>query len=83
MQTGFQETSCVYLPSSVSVTDVMESDHQGQQQSATITRGATEPSSSRPSTCELQMCNHLGGDSSGRNPICCFNQNVKTGFLKS
>lgn len=31
MQTGFQETLCAYLPSSLSVTDVMESDQQGQQ----------------------------------------------------
>lgn len=83
MQPGFAETLCAYLLSSVSVTDVMESDHQGQQQSANITQGATETHSYRPSTRELQMCNHLGLNSAGRNPICCFNQNVKTAFWKS
>lgn len=83
MQTGFAEISCAYLPSSVSVTDVMESDQQGQQQSANITLRATATHSYRPSTRELQMCNHLGLESSGRNPICCFNQNVKAVFSKS
>lgn len=53
MQTGFTETACAYLPSSVSVTDVMESDEQGQLQSANTTPGATETHSYRPSTREL------------------------------